>query len=164
MKRETISKRTRFEVFKRDAFMCQYCGLTPEHGAVLVIDHRHPVARGGTNAFSNLITACHACNSGKGAVPLAQPHDLFFDEHKPRLVSALPAEMIAELKPLRRNARQEARLLGLLQDADDRAFAEYLKGDMEDVWNQANAELDALCDSEYLERWADELEQGDAAY
>lgn len=33
-KRKSISKKVRFEVFKRDGFSCQYCGATPP-GALL---------------------------------------------------------------------------------------------------------------------------------
>lgn len=64
--RQPISKKTRFEVFKRDGFTCQYCGAkAPE--VVLHCDHIHPVAEGGTSEILNLITACAACNGGKGA-------------------------------------------------------------------------------------------------
>lgn len=65
-KRKTISKKTRFEVFKRDNFTCQYCGgKSPE--VVLHIDHIAPVAGGGGNDIMNLITSCEPCNLGKGA-------------------------------------------------------------------------------------------------
>jgi len=65
-KRRAISKKLRFEVFKRDKFKCQYCGKgAPD--VVLVIDHIHPHSRGGANTILNLITACDPCNNGKGA-------------------------------------------------------------------------------------------------
>ena len=64
-----ISKRLRFEVFKRDGFVCQYCGATPP-GALLECDHINPVALGGFTEADNLITACFACNRGKSDVPL----------------------------------------------------------------------------------------------
>ncbi len=64
MAREALSKKTRFEVFKRDAFCCQYCGTTPPN-AVLEIDHIQPVSKGGTNNIDNLLTACFDCNRGK---------------------------------------------------------------------------------------------------
>jgi len=61
-----LSKRVRFEVFKRDAFTCQYCGRkTPD--VTLHVDHIHPRAEGGTDDFENLLTACSECNLGKGA-------------------------------------------------------------------------------------------------
>lgn len=63
-KRETIGKKLRFEVFKRDKFTCQYCGeKAPE--VILNVDHIDPVANGGTNEILNLITSCFSCNSGK---------------------------------------------------------------------------------------------------
>lgn len=65
-KRKAISKKVRFEVFKRDGFKCQYCGATPPR-AVLHVDHIVPVATGGGNEDTNLVTACDACNLGKSA-------------------------------------------------------------------------------------------------
>lgn len=65
-KRKPISKSVRFTVFKRDGFVCQYCGAHPP-SVVLHIDHIHPVAEGGTNDIDNLVTACEPCNLGKGA-------------------------------------------------------------------------------------------------
>jgi hypothetical protein len=67
--RRPISKRTRFDVFKRDGFACQYCGATPP-AAVLEVDHVDPVSLGGEDEMDNLITACFPCNRGKAANPL----------------------------------------------------------------------------------------------
>lgn len=64
--RKPISKKLRFEIFKRDGFKCQYCGKSAPD-VVLEIDHVIPVAHGGTNDIANLVTACRECNSGKGA-------------------------------------------------------------------------------------------------
>ena len=70
MKRKALPKGVRFDVFKRDKFTCQYCGVkAPE--AILHVDHITPVAAGGTNDVMNLITACYDCNLGKGAKQLA---------------------------------------------------------------------------------------------
>lgn len=68
--RKTLSKKTRFEVFKRDAFTCQYCG-SKAPDVILVVDHVKPVAAGGDNDLMNLITSCQACNAGKGARELS---------------------------------------------------------------------------------------------
>lgn len=75
-----ISVRTRFEVFKRDEFTCQYCGRkSPE--VVLEADHIVPVAGGGSDDVVNLTTSCWECNSGKSDKPLTaivtgeDPHD-----------------------------------------------------------------------------------------
>ena len=65
-KRKAISKKTRFEVFKRDGFTCQYCGAHPPQ-AILHVDHIVPVAEGGGNEDTNLVTACDHCNLGKAA-------------------------------------------------------------------------------------------------
>lgn len=68
-KRVAISKRLRFEVFKRDSFSCQYCGATPP-GVLLECDHVEPVSLGGLTEIDNLVTACFDCNRGKSDVPL----------------------------------------------------------------------------------------------
>lgn len=62
--KRNVSKRTRFEIFKRDNFTCQYCGAQPP-SVVLVVDHIHPKAAEGKCDPINLITACEACNQGK---------------------------------------------------------------------------------------------------
>jgi len=70
MKRKPLSKKVRFDVFKRDSFICQYCGGTPP-AIVLEVDHITPVSKGGENIADNLITACFDCNRGKGAEELS---------------------------------------------------------------------------------------------
>lgn len=59
-----VSKRTRFEVFKRDSFKCQYCGRSAPD-VVLEADHVEPKSKGGKDAIINLVTACRDCNAGK---------------------------------------------------------------------------------------------------
>jgi hypothetical protein len=59
-----VSKRTRFEVLRRDNHTCRYCRATD---APLTIDHVTPVALGGTDDPSNLVTACRDCNAGKSS-------------------------------------------------------------------------------------------------
>lgn len=63
-KRKPISKKLRFEIFKRDNFTCGYCGSTPP-GVTLELDHIQPVSKNGDNDINNLITACFDCNRGK---------------------------------------------------------------------------------------------------
>jgi hypothetical protein len=62
----SISKRIRFEIFKRDGFACRYCGGHPPD-VLLEVDHLHPIAEGGSNDEMNLVTACFDCNRGKSA-------------------------------------------------------------------------------------------------
>ncbi|MBL8668236.1 MAG: HNH endonuclease [Rhodospirillales bacterium] len=56
---------TRFNVFLRDRFTCQYCGeaLPAER---LTFDHVIPRVRGGRTEWTNVVTACEPCNLSKG--------------------------------------------------------------------------------------------------
>lgn len=69
MNDKPLSKRVRFEVFKRDGFVCQYCGAAPPT-VLLECDHIVPRAHGGGNEETNLVTACTDCNRGKSHIPL----------------------------------------------------------------------------------------------
>lgn len=70
VKRKSIPKRLRFEVFKRDQFTCQYCGRKAPD-VVLHVDHIKPISGGGSNDIMNLVTSCIDCNLGKGAKTLS---------------------------------------------------------------------------------------------
>ncbi|MXY34010.1 MAG: HNH endonuclease, partial [Boseongicola sp. SB0664_bin_43] len=59
---------TRFNLFLRDEFRCQYCGARGE----LTFDHVVPRSRGGTTRWENVVAACAKCNLRKGANSLAQ--------------------------------------------------------------------------------------------
>ena len=52
---------TRFNVFLRDRFSCQYCGAG-QAVEELTFDHVVPRARGGRTMWSNVVTACTDCN------------------------------------------------------------------------------------------------------
>jgi len=60
-----ISKKLRFEIFKRDGFQCQYCGKSSP-SIVLELDHIIPKVEGGEDNLENLTTSCFECNRGKG--------------------------------------------------------------------------------------------------
>jgi 5-methylcytosine-specific restriction endonuclease McrA len=53
---------TRFNLFLRDGFACQYCGGTSD----LTFDHLIPRRHGGRTTWQNVTTACSACNLKKG--------------------------------------------------------------------------------------------------
>ena len=53
---------TRFNVFLRDKFSCQYCGSKSE----LTFDHLLPRSKGGKTDWNNVVTACSSCNVKKG--------------------------------------------------------------------------------------------------
>ncbi len=54
---------TRFNLFLRDGFHCQYCGSRGD----LTFDHVVPRARGGVTSWENVVAACAPCNLKKGA-------------------------------------------------------------------------------------------------
>jgi 5-methylcytosine-specific restriction endonuclease McrA len=76
-------------LFARDRYRCQYCGrsaieLRPREG--LTRDHLIPLSRGGTNDWTNVVTACGSCNTRKanrlpeeiGMHPIVQPVEPHF--------------------------------------------------------------------------------------
>lgn len=102
-KRKSTGKRLRFEVFKRDGFVCQYCGAHPP-AVILHADHIVAVANGGETSLDNLVTACQNCNMERSAIPL----------------SSIPLSLAARTKEL---AEREAQLRGyqsLMQERIDR--------------------------------------------
>ena len=57
---------TRFNVFLRDRFVCQYCGeASLAHD--LTFDHVVPRSRGGRTTWENVVAACGPCNLRKGS-------------------------------------------------------------------------------------------------
>ena len=61
---------TRFNVFLRDRFECQYCGS----GNHLTFDHVIPRRLGGRTTWENIISACAPCNMRKGGRTPGQAH------------------------------------------------------------------------------------------
>ncbi|SDF97766.1 HNH endonuclease [Sulfitobacter delicatus] len=57
---------TRFNLFLRDEFRCQYCGARGD----LTFDHVVPRAAGGVTSWQNVVAACSPCNLRKGSRPL----------------------------------------------------------------------------------------------
>src|SRR2546426_9584165 len=56
-------------LFARDNYRCQFCGRSQQelrHRECLTRDHLVPLSRGGTNGWSNVLTACSSCNTRKG--------------------------------------------------------------------------------------------------
>ena len=60
---------TRFNVFLRDKFSCQYCGSENE----LTFDHLLPRSKGGKTDWNNVVTACSSCNVKKGGDLINHP-------------------------------------------------------------------------------------------
>jgi 5-methylcytosine-specific restriction endonuclease McrA len=59
---------TRFNVFLRDRFSCQYCGSRDD----LTFDHLVPRSRGGCTTWENVVAACSVCNLRKGGLGAGQ--------------------------------------------------------------------------------------------
>jgi 5-methylcytosine-specific restriction endonuclease McrA len=54
---------TRFNLFLRDEFSCQYCGDTGQ----MTFDHVIPRSKGGRTTWENVVASCQCCNLRKGA-------------------------------------------------------------------------------------------------
>ena len=76
-------------LFARDHYRCQYCGRAQtelRHREALTRDHLIPLSRGGTNEWTNVVTACSSCNTRKGnrlpgecgMQPIVPPHEPHF--------------------------------------------------------------------------------------
>ncbi|MBB5754934.1 HNH endonuclease [Prosthecomicrobium pneumaticum] len=69
---------TRFNVFLRDRFSCQYCGTRED----LTFDHVIPRSLGGQTTWDNVVAACSPCNLRKGGKHPSQadmwPHQMPF--------------------------------------------------------------------------------------
>ena len=60
---------TNIFLFARDAYKCQFCGRKEAElrfRECLTRDHLIPLSRGGTNDWTNVVTACSTCNTRKG--------------------------------------------------------------------------------------------------
>ena len=55
-------KMTRYEIFNRDRYTCQYCGEQSRH---LTLDHVLPRFRGGQHTWDNVVASCMGCNRKK---------------------------------------------------------------------------------------------------
>lgn len=67
---DSMPKRTvafsRRNLYRRDQYMCHYCGDRPGTDA-LTIDHVLPRSRGGRTTWENCVLACEECNKKKGS-------------------------------------------------------------------------------------------------
>ena len=59
---------TRFNLFLRDEFSCQYCGARHD----LTFDHVLPRKLGGVTSWENVVAACAPCNLRKGSKTLRE--------------------------------------------------------------------------------------------
>lgn len=57
-------KLSKKEIFLRDHYTCQYCGLQTKD---LTVDHVRPRHQGGDHTWENVVSACIPCNRRKAA-------------------------------------------------------------------------------------------------
>ena len=65
IKKNTKVRFSKYNVFLRDSFKCQYCDIDLTY-ATATLDHVLPISKGGDTSFENVVTACQPCNSAKG--------------------------------------------------------------------------------------------------
>lgn len=99
-----VTKRTRYEVLRRDNHTCRYCGATAPD-AEITVDHVVPKSLGGGDDPSNLVAACRDCNSGKAS---ASPEDVF--------VANVSDEALAVVAAMERRAADRATQVRKMRD------------------------------------------------
>jgi HNH endonuclease len=65
-----LSRHHNHKLFKRDRYTCAYCGsvfLNAEKTGELEREHVLPVSRGGSDCWTNVVSACRPCNQRKAA-------------------------------------------------------------------------------------------------
>ena len=120
----SVSKKIRFEVFKRDGFSCAYCGKSPPK-VTLECDHIEPKSKGGSDDINNLITACFDCNRGKRNIPLDKA----------------PAKLQENYEILKEKETQLAEYHKFIQKVERRVAREIKKSDAAYTENNPEYEL-----------------------
>jgi len=103
-------------LFLRDGHLCLYCGGEFVE-AMLTRDHVTPLSRGGRDCWSNVLSACRACNTRKGGrtpeeasmPPLAVP---FVPNYAEYLVLSNRRILADQMAFLKARFRRGSRLLG----------------------------------------------------
>lgn len=79
MKPKTSVRFSKQNVFLRDSYTCQYCGVDVNKRTA-TLDHVLPTSHGGKTTFENTTTACGPCNASKGNNKKIKPKNA---PHKP---------------------------------------------------------------------------------
>lgn len=64
-----IDQKVAWAVYRRDGFMCRYCGCDR---CALTVDHLVTWEEGGPTVEDNLFAVCAPCNRARGSLPYAQ--------------------------------------------------------------------------------------------
>ncbi len=88
---------SRVNVFTRDKFRCQYCGIY-EQPKRLNYDHVVPRVRGGKTCWGNIVTSCYPCNDRKGSrTPEEAGMKLLRKPFKPETLPVVPPIRLGEV-------------------------------------------------------------------
>jgi len=161
-KRKSLSKKIRFEVFKRDLFTCQYCGDHPPK-AILEVDHIDPVCNGGDNSEENLITSCFDCNRGKAGNSLSvAPISI---TEKTKLIKEKQAQLLAYRKVKASQKELIDSDIDQIESCfteyfDDRQFSESFRNSVK-INFLGNLDIDDLCD--YMNLACEAVDKPDGA-
>lgn len=98
----------RLAIYLRDGLACAYCGeaVEGEGGTELTLDHLRPLSAGGSNAATNLVTACRRCNCAR--------HDRPWRAFAATVAAYLNGDATAEVI-VARISRQRRRALDLVE-------------------------------------------------
>jgi hypothetical protein len=98
MSRVCITNHRRKKVYGMFSGRCAYCGEQPKS---LQVDHRVPVAQGGTNHIENLLPACAQCNNFKSTFSVEEFRSeilLQIDRARQRSINFRTAERFGMIK------------------------------------------------------------------
>jgi len=95
IKKNTTVRFSKYNLFLRDQFTCQYCDEQLPHRNKCTVDHVVPVSRGGTNVWSNCVTACGPCNVAKGDKLHPKPRR---EPYKPTYYDLIKNKELLQLK------------------------------------------------------------------
>lgn len=95
---------SRTNIYIRDDFTCQYCGLSAGDGGLnvrdLTFDHVVPRSRGGGTTWENITTSCSDCNRRKGdQTPKEARMALLSKPHEPRHLNNVEYSLIGKSVP-----------------------------------------------------------------
>lgn len=93
-KRKTTVRFSKNNVFLRDKFNCQYCGVSVSKASA-TLDHVLPVSHGGKTTFENCVTACGPCNAQKGNNKKIKPR---IKPYKPNYYSLVENRRVLDWK------------------------------------------------------------------
>lgn len=114
----SLSKRVRFEVFKRDLFTCQYCGRRPPD-VVLEADHIVPRCKGGSDELDNLTTSCADCNRGKAGKGLDQVAPAVDEMARLEAIQEMSERAAMLVREQRARENEEHAVLGVIDEVYD---------------------------------------------